>query len=209
MAATSSRRQHAGGAERLGPRHAAGDVVLEERAIEAEGDAEIEGRRIGGRLEPAVPERRHEPPPLRSESRSSLSSCRRAAGTRPGPPCPATARPRWPRTASRAPWPAGRRGRSPGSYRRRPACRRLPGRRAPSMATPRIWACPGPVRSSTSCCTWSARVRYSDRASGAWRPHAPLDHARWRTAAPAPGTPRRGRPSRAAARGCRATASPA
>ena len=53
-------RQHAGGAERLGPRDAAGDVVLEERAVEAERDAEVEGRRIGGRLEAAVPERRHE-----------------------------------------------------------------------------------------------------------------------------------------------------
>jgi hypothetical protein len=44
-------RQHAGGTERLGPRHAAGDVVLEERAIETERDAEVEGRGIGGRLE--------------------------------------------------------------------------------------------------------------------------------------------------------------
>ena len=38
------------------------------------------------------------------------------------------------------------------------------GQPAPSMATPRIWACPGPVRSSTSCCTRSTRVRYSARA---------------------------------------------
>jgi hypothetical protein len=53
-------RQDAGGAERLGPRHAAGDVVLEERAVETKRDAEVERRRIGGGFEAAVPERRHE-----------------------------------------------------------------------------------------------------------------------------------------------------
>ena len=50
-------RQHARGAERLGPREAAGDVVFEQRAIEAERDAEVERGGIGSRVEPAGPER--------------------------------------------------------------------------------------------------------------------------------------------------------
>ena len=50
-------RQHAGGAERLGPRDAAGHVVFEERAIEAERDAEVERGGIGSGVEAAGPER--------------------------------------------------------------------------------------------------------------------------------------------------------
>ena len=49
-------RQHARGGERLGPREAAGHVVFEERAIEAEGDPEVERRGIGRRIEAAGPE---------------------------------------------------------------------------------------------------------------------------------------------------------
>ena len=59
----------------------AGDVVLEKRSIEAEGDAEIEGRRIRGRLEAAVPERRHERTII-AQSSSRRPRCRAAV-----PPC--------------------------------------------------------------------------------------------------------------------------
>ncbi len=47
------RVHHGGSAERLGPRDAAGDVVFEERAIEAKRDAEIKRRRVGRAVEPA------------------------------------------------------------------------------------------------------------------------------------------------------------
>ena len=49
-------RQDAGRAERLRPREAACDVVFEERAIEAEGNPEIERSGIGLRIEAAGPE---------------------------------------------------------------------------------------------------------------------------------------------------------
>src|SRR5258705_7294507 len=51
-------REHAGGPERFRPREAARYVVFEQRAIEPERDAEIEGRRIGGGCERAGPEGR-------------------------------------------------------------------------------------------------------------------------------------------------------
>ena len=50
-------RQHARGAERFGPRDAAGDIVFEERAIEAERDAEVERRRIRSGIEATGPQR--------------------------------------------------------------------------------------------------------------------------------------------------------
>ena len=50
-------REHACRAERLRPREAAGHVVLEQRAIEAERDAEVERSGIGRGVEPAGPER--------------------------------------------------------------------------------------------------------------------------------------------------------
>ena len=49
-------RQHTGGAERLGPGEAARHVVCKERAVEAEGDLEVERRWIGRRIETAGPE---------------------------------------------------------------------------------------------------------------------------------------------------------
>ena len=45
------------GAERLRPRDASGHVVFEQRAVEAEGDAEVERRRVWRAVEPAGPER--------------------------------------------------------------------------------------------------------------------------------------------------------
>ena len=82
IARASSARQHAGGAERLGPGEAAGDVVLEERAIEAERDAEVEGGRIGGRVEAAGPERRHEH--TITDSGLARRQCQRQSPFRPG-----------------------------------------------------------------------------------------------------------------------------
>ena len=57
MARVSCRRQDAGGAERLRPRDAAGHVVFEERAVEAERDAEVECCGIGRGVEAPRPER--------------------------------------------------------------------------------------------------------------------------------------------------------
>src|SRR5262245_35710594 len=48
--------QHAARAERLRPCQAAGDIVFEQGAVETERNAEIEGRRIGLRIETAGPE---------------------------------------------------------------------------------------------------------------------------------------------------------
>src|SRR5678816_470297 len=50
-------RQHTCGAERLRPGNAAGHVVFEQRAIETEGDAEVERGGVGSRVETAGPER--------------------------------------------------------------------------------------------------------------------------------------------------------
>ena len=49
-------RQHTGSAESLGPGEAAHHVVCEERAVESEGDLEVERRWIGRRIETAGPE---------------------------------------------------------------------------------------------------------------------------------------------------------
>jgi hypothetical protein len=49
--------QDAGRLQRIGPREAAGDVVFEQRAIEAERDAEVERGGIGSGVEAAGPER--------------------------------------------------------------------------------------------------------------------------------------------------------
>ena len=49
--------EHPGGCQRVCPGDAAGDVVFEEKTIEAERDAEVEGGRIGGGVEAPGPER--------------------------------------------------------------------------------------------------------------------------------------------------------
>src|SRR4029078_10935093 len=53
-------RQHTGLLERSGPGDAASHVVFEEAPVEAEGRAPFEGGLIGGCVESAGPERRHE-----------------------------------------------------------------------------------------------------------------------------------------------------
>jgi hypothetical protein len=50
-------RQHSCGRERIGPRETPGHVVFEERAIEAERDAELERGGVGGLIEASGPER--------------------------------------------------------------------------------------------------------------------------------------------------------
>ena len=54
------RRQHAGLAQRARPRQAAGDIVFEQAAIEAERGAEFERRRVGRGVEAAGPEVSHQ-----------------------------------------------------------------------------------------------------------------------------------------------------
>ena len=49
-------RQHAAGGKRFSPREAAGDIILEQRAVEPERNAEIERSGIGLRVEAAGPE---------------------------------------------------------------------------------------------------------------------------------------------------------
>ena len=53
-------REHAGRADRLGPRQAAGDVVLDEALVEREGPAELEDVLVGLSGEAAGPQIAHE-----------------------------------------------------------------------------------------------------------------------------------------------------
>ena len=46
-------REHTGCSKRLSPRDAAGDVVIEQRAIEAKRDAEVECGGVGAAVEPS------------------------------------------------------------------------------------------------------------------------------------------------------------